>query len=124
MILRLFALCTAFCFALLAQGGRGGAATPAAPAASAPAEPGAGVFGGGGVSNDQVMKALEIQKFYMQMGDIAEIHEIRYTSLPPHYTPNPTAPGAKNPLIIRAMVFIPKFIDKSKKQPFLVFAHQ
>jgi dipeptidyl aminopeptidase/acylaminoacyl peptidase len=71
-----------------------------------------------------VLKALEIQKFYMQMGDIAEIREIRYTSLPPHYTPNPTAPGAKNPLIIRAMVFVPKFVDRSKKQPFLVFAHQ
>ena len=75
-------------------------------------------------SNDQVLKALEIDKWYRMLGDIAEIDEIRYTSLPPHKPANPTAPGARNPLIIRAMTFIPKFIDRSKKQPFLVFAHQ
>ena len=122
MVLRLAALFTALSVSLLAQGGRG-ATAPASPAAPAAGDATA-AFGGGGVSNDQVMKALEIQKFYMQMGDIADVREIRYTSLPPHYTPNPTAPGAKNPLIIRAMVFIPKFIDKSKKHPFMVFAHQ
>jgi len=124
MLLRYFALSFVLSFVLLAQGGRGGAASSAAPATPSTAESGAGAFGGGGASNDQVLKALEIQKFYLQMGDIAEVREIRYTSLPPHYAPNPTAPGAKNPLIIRAMVFIPKFVDKSKKQPFLVFAHQ
>jgi dipeptidyl aminopeptidase/acylaminoacyl peptidase len=124
MLLRYLALTFVLSFVVLAQGGRGGAAPSAAPATPSTAQPAAPAFGGGGDSNDQVMKALEIQKFYMQMGDIAEIREIRYTSLPPHYTPNPTAPGAKNPLIIRAMVFVPKFVDKSKKQPFLVFAHQ
>ena len=120
MVLRLAGLFAAFSISLLAQGGRG-AAAPASPGTPGEAVP---VFGGGGVNNDQVMKALEIQKFYMQMGDIADVREIRYTSLPPHYAANPTAPGAKNPLIIRAMVFIPKFIDKSKKHPFMVFAHQ
>src|SRR6516162_2354488 len=106
MLLRYLALTSAFSVVLLAQGGRGGAAPSAAPATTS-SNAQAAAFGGGGASNDQVLKALEIQKFYLQMGDIAEVREIRYTSLPPHYAPNPTAPGAKNPLIIRAMVFIP-----------------
>ena len=60
----------------------------------------------------------------MQLGDIAEVDEIRYTSAPPHRATNPTAPGAKNPLIIHAMTFIPKNLDRTKKQPLIVFAHQ
>jgi hypothetical protein len=51
--------------------------------------------------SEQVLKAIEIQKWYLQPGDIADINEIRYTSLPRHKPPNPTALGAKNPLIIR-----------------------
>ena len=122
MRLRYLAFCLALVSPLVAQ--RGGAPVPAA----APAGPGVGgapapAFGGAN-PNDTEIKALENQKWHEQMGDIAEVREIRYTSVPPHYAPNPTAPGAKNPLIIRAMVFIPKNIDRTKKQPFLVFAHQ
>ena len=35
-----------------------------------------------------------------------------------------SAPGATNPLIIRAYTFIPKNLDRSKPQPLIVFAHQ
>ena len=73
---------------------------------------------------DIVMKTLSVQKFHSQLDELAEIDEIRYTSLPPHKPTNPTAPGAKNPLIINALTFIPKKLDRTKKQPFLVFAHQ
>jgi len=73
---------------------------------------------------DILIKALTIQKAYAQLGDIAEVSEIRYTSAPPHKPQNPTAPGAKNPLIIRALTFIPKSLDRTKKHPFIVFAHQ
>ncbi|MBM3758615.1 MAG: S9 family peptidase [Acidobacteria bacterium] len=73
---------------------------------------------------DILMKALSIQKAYAQLGDIAEVGEIRYTSAPPHKPQNPTAPGAKNPLIIRALTFVPKNLDRTKKQPLIVFAHQ
>src|SRR5258708_2496997 len=122
MLLRISALSVALSACLFAQG-RGGAIpapastntpTPATPTAAAPARD---------AGSDLVLKALEIQKWYLEMGDIAEVHEIRYTSLPPHKPTNPTAPGAKNPLIIRAMTFVPKNIDRSKKQPFMVFAH-
>ena len=101
------------------QGGTGGAAA-AAPATGAPA----GAAPARDQGTDAVMKALEIQKWYMQLGDLAEVNEIRYTSAPPHHPPNPTAPGAHNPLIIHAMTFIPKNLDRAKKQPLIVFAHQ
>ncbi|OUC15137.1 MAG: S9 family peptidase [Alkalinema sp. CACIAM 70d] len=74
--------------------------------------------------NDIVLKAMTNQKWYAQLGGMADIQEIRYTSAPVAKPANPTAPGAKNPLIIHAVVFVPKNIDKSKKHPFLVFAHQ
>jgi dipeptidyl aminopeptidase/acylaminoacyl peptidase len=130
MVLRFGLACLAVCSCAYAQ--RGGGATPtAAPTSGAPAAPAAPAGGGeGGAAaardqgSDAVLKALEIQKWYLQLGDIAEVNEIRYTSAPPHRAPNPTAPGAKNPMIIHAMTFIPKNLDRSKKQPLIVFAHQ
>lgn len=110
-----------------AQAQRGGTQAAPTPSAStnAPA-PATGATAGAGQnqSNDQLIKALEIQNWYSRLGDIAEVDEIRYTSAPPHRPANPTGPGARNPLIIHAMTFIPKNIDRSKKQPLIVFAHQ
>jgi len=95
-----------------------GGGTPAAAAES-------GGRGGARDHNaDILIKQIEIQKWYTQLGDIAEVNEVRYTSAPPHRPLNPTAPGAKNPMVIRAMAFVPKNLDKSKKQPLIVFAHQ
>ena len=119
MFRRIGLLCVALSFAVQAQ--RSGAPAPAAPPAaeSAPAAPASRDH-----TSDIVIKALAIHKWYTQLGDIAEVNEIRYTSAPPHKPPNPTAPGARNPLIIRAMTFIPKSLDRSRKQPLIVFAHQ
>lgn len=102
-----------FLLVLLAQA----APTPAptTPAATAPTR---------NHDNDILHKALTNQKWHTQLGDIAEVREIRYTSNPPAKPANPTALGARNPVIINAVVFIPKSLDKSKKHPFLVFAHQ
>ncbi len=126
MILRIGVVCAFVCSLALAQ--RSGAA-PATPAPGAPAAggtPGAVQAAGAGrdQGNDILMKALEIQEWHTELGDIADVHQIRYTSAPRHRPPNPTAPGAKNPLIIHAMTFVPKNIDKTKKQPLIVFAHQ
>jgi len=114
MLLRLAVIWIACCAAAAAQ--RAGAAPPAgetgAPAAPRDQTP------------DLLLKALETQKWRDLLGDIAEVNEIRYTSAPPHHPANPTAPGAKNPLIIHAMTFVPKTLDRSKKQPLIVFAHQ
>ncbi len=89
-----------------------------APAAGAAAAPGQGQ------DLDVVMKAVDDMMWQMKLGDIADIDKIEYTSLPPARIPNPKAPGAANPLIIRANTFIPKNLDKSKKHPLIVFAHQ
>ena len=70
------------------------------------------------------MKHIDDLMWHMLLGDIAEIDKVEYTSLPLTRIPNRTAPGAGNPLIIRAYTFIPKNLDKSKKQPLIVFCHQ
>lgn len=107
-------------FSLFAQ--QAGAPAPAASAAPAAAR---GVGGGQrDFSTDVVLKAISNEKWRRELADIAEVDDIRYTSLPAHKPANPTAPGAKNPLIIHAMTFVPKKLDRSRKQPFLVFAHQ
>lgn len=110
-----------FLFGLAALGWSQSPGAPTTPPAgpAAPAVPAARNH-----DNDIVLKALTNQKWYAQLGNLADIQEIRYTSAPPAKPANPTAPGAKNPLIIPAVVFIPKNIDKSKKHPFLVFPHQ
>jgi dipeptidyl aminopeptidase/acylaminoacyl peptidase len=59
----------------------------------------------------------------MALSDAAEVDDVTYTSLPPRYNPNPTAQGAGNPLIIHALTFIPKNLDRTKKHPLIVFAH-
>ena len=73
---------------------------------------------------DQVQKAVDDLMWTLKLSDIADVDKSEFTSLPPAKPGNPKAPGAINPLIIRAYTFIPKKIDKSKKHPLLVFAHQ
>jgi dipeptidyl aminopeptidase/acylaminoacyl peptidase len=77
-----------------------------------------------GNPNDQVLKALDDLEWRLKLSDIADVDKISYASLPPHRVPNPTAPGAGNPLIVRAYTFIPKKVDRTRKQPLLVLAHQ
>jgi dipeptidyl aminopeptidase/acylaminoacyl peptidase len=74
--------------------------------------------------NDQVLKALDDLEWYLKLSDIAVVDKVSYTSLPLAHNPIPTAPGAGNPVIIRAYTFIPKKLDRTKKNPLLVLAHQ
>jgi len=73
---------------------------------------------------DQVLKRTDDILWFTRLSDIAEVDKSEYTSLPPARAVNPKAPGAVNPLIIHAYTFIPKHLDRSKKQPLIVFAHQ
>jgi dipeptidyl aminopeptidase/acylaminoacyl peptidase len=73
---------------------------------------------------DQILKGIDDLEWRLKLGDIADVEKVSYTSLPPHRVPNPTGPGAGNPLVIRAYTFIPKKLDRTKKQPLLVLAHQ
>ncbi|MCX6595144.1 MAG: prolyl oligopeptidase family serine peptidase [Acidobacteria bacterium] len=61
--------------------------------------------------------------FFLKMSDIAEVDQVKYTSLPTAKSANPTAPGARNPVVISAYTFIPKGLDKSKKHPMLAYTH-
>jgi dipeptidyl aminopeptidase/acylaminoacyl peptidase len=72
---------------------------------------------------EQLMKSIDDLMWHTKLGDIAEVDKVSYTSLPPARATNPTAPGAANPLIIRACTFIPKRLDRSKKQPLIVMPH-
>jgi dipeptidyl aminopeptidase/acylaminoacyl peptidase len=74
--------------------------------------------------NDQVLKALDDLEWRLKLSDIAEVDKIVYASLPPAHVPSRTAPGAGNPMVIRAYTFIPKKLDRTKRQPLLVLAHQ
>ena len=73
--------------------------------------------------SDQILKAVDDVMWRLQLSDIADIDKVRYASLPPHRVSNPNAPGATNPLIIAAYTFIPKNLDRSKKQPLIVLVH-
>jgi dipeptidyl aminopeptidase/acylaminoacyl peptidase len=102
-----------FCHALLAGGLLFQASQPAPPV---PEESSA-------FRHDQLMKAIDDLQWQLQLGDIAAVDKVAYTSLPPARESNPTAQGAGNPLIIRAYTFIPKKLDRSKKQPLIVLVH-
>ena len=91
---------------------------PAAAPVPAPAA------GAQGVDLERVLKHVDDVMWHFKLGDIAEIDKIEYTSAPPARIPNPKAPGAGNPLIIRGYTFIPKNLDRSRPQPLIVFAHQ
>ena len=73
---------------------------------------------------DQIQKEVDDLMWNLKLADIAEVDKVEYTSLPPTHIANAKAPGATNPLIIRAYTFIPKNLDRSRKQPLIVFAHQ
>jgi dipeptidyl aminopeptidase/acylaminoacyl peptidase len=73
---------------------------------------------------DQVSKKIDDLLWYQKLGDIAEIDKSEYGGLPLAHPAHPKEPGAANPLILHAYTFIPKGLDRSKKQPLIVFVHQ
>ena len=72
---------------------------------------------------DGLNRRIDDIMFFHRVGDIADIDIVQFTGPPPRYQPNPTAQGAGNPLRIRAYVFVPKNLDRSKKQPLIVYPH-
>jgi len=72
---------------------------------------------------DVLNRRIDDVMFFHRVGDIADIDIVQFTGPPRRYEPNPTAQGAGNPLRISAYVFIPKELDRSKKQPLIVYPH-
>jgi dipeptidyl aminopeptidase/acylaminoacyl peptidase len=60
---------------------------------------------------------------FRRLEDLAVVDKVRYTGPPPRVVRNPTAPGAKNPVIVPAYTFLPKKYLSEKKLPLLVFVH-
>lgn len=68
-------------------------------------------------------RQLDQQLLFRRLDDIAVIDAVRYTGPPPRVIKNPTAPGAKNPVIVPAYTFLPKKYLGEKKLPLLIFVH-
>jgi dipeptidyl aminopeptidase/acylaminoacyl peptidase len=73
---------------------------------------------------DEVLKRVDDLLWYQKLSDIADIDKVEYASLPPTHPLHPKEPGATNPLLVHAYTFIPKNLDRSRKQPLIVYVHQ
>jgi dipeptidyl aminopeptidase/acylaminoacyl peptidase len=91
----------------------GGAATSTAPTFSPP-----------NYNSDVVLKRMDDLLWYQKVGDIADIDKSEYTGPPNEHIKNKKEPGATNPILLHAYTFIPKKLDRSHKQPLIVFVHQ
>ena len=69
------------------------------------------------------MKAIDDVAWHSKLGDIAEVDKVAITGPPLAKEASPTGQGAGNPLIFHAYTFIPKKLDRAKKQPLVVFVH-
>jgi len=71
-----------------------------------------------------VLKRIDDLLWYQKLADIADIDKVEYASLPPAHVAHPKLPGATNPLLVHAYTFIPRNLDRSRKQPLIVYVHQ
>lgn len=99
-------------------------ARPVAPAPASAASPAPQPFGSPNFGVDQVLKKVDDLLWYQKLGDIAEVDKSEYTGPPPAHPRDAKAPGATNPVLLHAYTFIPKNLDRSRKQPLIVFVHQ
>jgi len=72
---------------------------------------------------DVLSRQIDDVMFFQRLGDLADIDIVRLTGPALRYEPNPTAQGAGNPFRFYAYVFVPKNLDRSRKQPLIVFPH-
>ena len=74
---------------------------------------------------DALRRQVDDLMFFTRLGAVAHIDLVQLTGPPlaQRQQTNPTAQGAGNPLKIRAYVFVPVDLDRSKKQPLIVFPH-
>ena len=70
-----------------------------------------------------VARKIDEQMLFQALSEVAQVDRVRYTGPPPRVAKNPTAPGAKNPVIIPAYTFLPKKYAAGPRLPLIVFAH-
>ncbi len=74
---------------------------------------------------DVLQRQVDDLMFFQRLGDVAAIEMVTFTGPPPRNTPNLTAQGAGNPLVLRAYVFIPRDLDRdaTAAHPLIVQVH-
>jgi dipeptidyl aminopeptidase/acylaminoacyl peptidase len=68
-------------------------------------------------------RKIDEQMLFESLKEVARVDKVRYTGPPPRVVKNPTAPGAKNPVVIPAYTFLPRKYLDGQKLPLMVFAH-
>lgn len=72
---------------------------------------------------DQLAKAIDDVAWHQRVGDVAIVDKWRIVGPPDANPPNPTAPGATNPLRFYTYTFVPRERKASEKLPLLVLPH-
>jgi dipeptidyl aminopeptidase/acylaminoacyl peptidase len=72
---------------------------------------------------DILQKTVDDILWFQRLADIATVDKVSMYGPAPAKVKYPTAMGAKNPLKFWSYVFIPKWIDLSKKYPLIVLPH-
>ena len=73
--------------------------------------------------NESIEKVLDDVTWFNKLKDVGKMDKVLLTGPPPSNIPNPTAQGAKNPLLFSAYIFVPVTIDYKKKYPLLILPH-
>ncbi len=100
-----------------------GAQPPKAPTPAAGDDERASLGRALGFTEQLLARKIDEQMLFQALAEVAQCDKVRYTGPPPRVVKNPTAPGAKNPVIIPAYTFLPKKYLNEKKLPLIVFAH-
>ena len=74
-------------------------------------------------AEQSLSRQIDEQMLFHRLADLAVVDKVRYTGPPPRFAKNPTAPGAKNPVVIPAYTLMPKKYSTGQKLPLIVFAH-
>jgi dipeptidyl aminopeptidase/acylaminoacyl peptidase len=76
-----------------------------------------------GFAEQSLDRKAEELLLFRRLEDLAVVDKVRYTGPPPRVVKNPTAAGAKNPVIVPAYTFLPKKAVPGTKLPLMVLVH-
>jgi dipeptidyl aminopeptidase/acylaminoacyl peptidase len=76
-----------------------------------------------GFAEQLLARKIDEEMMFRRLDDVAVVDKVRYTGPPPRKPKNPTAPGAKNPVVIPAYTFLPRKYASGAKLPLILFAH-
>jgi len=72
---------------------------------------------------DQLEKSIDDVLWFDRVGDVAYVDKVRIVGPPRWKEPNPTGPGAGNPIKFYCYVFIPRTVEPGQKHPLLILPH-